>query len=692
MASRKKSADSTGQQRLVICVRAVGRKNGVVNIDFSFIRHWLGPCAQKRFAEAITKHAREYSAAQTTYAVRKVLRFWHTLCAERGWAAPNSRTCSESLALQISELRGEFYLSRARSGCAVTTITNEWSAFLRFLPILVACGAIGSVEARAAAFAAPSKRLVIADREAAANSVRRLSNAPKSLNSARDSFNDNLLEPVSIIDGSTDYLSRYQQRLGGAIGSILRCAVKDFEGFELARQVGLEMIRQTTKREIVNLSFQTPKSTTRKMWSQFISENPNESLRLALGIVVHEMQGAPQLRVETDRVTKRSKYADGSSACWDLVATYGKDDLLPYLGILSGRVAAVCLAILIIEHPVLNPTSLYRAKVERIGNGGSYITSDGLSGKPGTRLSVVKLRAGTEKSASLSPLSQRVLARVFEWSEPLRKRLRAEGRFEEANCLWIGIGLGGNEVKAFGESTLRRALANTEKSRNLGIGERAVANRKQVFMERHPELARWRRKISFKSLRMSSGVLKFLESDGDITEAARIFGHRDVDTTLGHYIPNALRIALFERQIRRHQNRLITQTEIDAGQLLRATDFSCIEDLHQFLSSNGASAGRVADPVVSVVGTTNDSGLIIYRDPDALAVAMLYGDLLENASAKFLDHPDARSGIAPRFWKDFIDRITAPLPAAMGDLTELVSAALARKGAIGNGVKLPEIW
>jgi hypothetical protein len=70
---------------------------------------------------------------------------------------------------------------------------------------------------------------------------------------------------------------------------------------------------------------------------------------------------------------------------------------------------------------------------------------------------------------------------------------------------------------------------------------------------------------------MNSGVLKFLEADGDLVVAARIFGHRSVKTTLGHYVPNALRIALFERQVRRHQNRLIVQAFSDHERLLEVS-------------------------------------------------------------------------------------------------------------------------
>jgi len=89
------------------------------------------------------------------------------------------------------------------------------------------------------------------------------------------------------------------------------------------------------------------------------------------------------------------------------------------------------------------------------------------------------------------------------------------------------------------------------------------------------------------------------------------------------------------------------------------------------------------------------AGLILCKDPDALAVAMLYRDRLESASATFLDRPDLRTGVAPRFWRDFVDNgteaLTAPLPPALIEITDLVECALARKTVIISRIRLPEI-
>lgn len=690
MATRKKAARKPAIKKspLLISVKALNRQSGVTDIDFSFLRSWLGPAEEAAFVEAIGNHSRRHCAPQPMYSIRSVLKFWQELGHAKTWPAPSPRVCTQTMVSQLSELRGEFYAVRAKK-VALSTITNQWTEFVRFLPALVNSRAISFIEDRSSSIAAPSMSLVIADRDTAANSLKAMANAPKTLNTAKNSFNDNLLEPISIIDGSEVYLERYQQQLAGAIETILSCAVRDFESFEQARVKGLSEISCISAKDVAALGSISPAKNSWTVWATLVKEKPTESLRFALGVVTHEMNGIPKGRRKYDATGRNSSPLDGAKGYWDIVAAYGKNELLPYLGIMNSKAASVCMAILIIEHPILNPVSLYRAKVERRRGGGSYITSDGLSGKAGMRLSVEKLRAGLEKSTPLSPLSQRVLARVFEWTEPLRKVLLSEGRLEEANCLWVGMSTLDYRIKAFSEKSFLTALGANEAWRS--IGQKSNSTRLQSFASRHSELERWRGRLTYKNLRMSSGVLKVLQADGDIAEAARIFGHRSVNTTLGHYIPNALRIALFERQVRRHQNRLISEAVIDQGSLLRISDFSRVEDLHEFLASMNIGSKEDVDKGGSCVSAVDGSGLILYRDPNALAVAMLYRDHLRTASSQFLDRPDLRTGVTPRFWVDFVDKILEPLPAAMIEVSDLVAAASSQKMILSPQIRLPEV-
>ncbi|MNP50141.1 hypothetical protein D3C76_1443860 [compost metagenome] len=121
-----------------------------------------------------------------------------------------------------------------------------------------------------------------------------------------------------------------------------------------------------------------------------------------------------------------------------------------------------------------------------------------------------------------------------------------------------------------------------------------------------------------------------------------------------------------------------------------------MEELHQFLGSLTSlpdEGGRSDESVMKECFELPISSgtLIVVDDPHALAVAMLYRDSLANASQKFLNTPDRRMGVAPKFWVEFIDALQLDLPMAMGDYSSLAKAACALKDSLASQVKLPEV-
>ncbi|MDO2211854.1 hypothetical protein Q2457_25500, partial [Escherichia coli] len=79
----------------------------------------------------------------------------------------------------------------------------------------------------------------------------------------------------------------------------------------------------------------------------------------------------------------------------------------------------------------------------------------------------------------------------------------------------------------------------------------------------------WRDKINFKAIRVNVGVATYLNTDGDLVATAKAFGHKHIRTTINNYIPLALQRAIFERQIRRHQNLLITSAMNEESEMLK---------------------------------------------------------------------------------------------------------------------------
>lgn len=80
---------------------------------------------------------------------------------------------------------------------------------------------------------------------------------------------------------------------------------------------------------------------------------------------------------------------------------------------MNSEAAAVCMLLIMIEHPRFNSTSLYRAKIEDADGFAILLSSaDGNN----LRLTVKKPRAREQKSEVLSDLARDVISKVMEWT------------------------------------------------------------------------------------------------------------------------------------------------------------------------------------------------------------------------------------------------------------------------------------
>ncbi len=660
-------------------------------VDLRFLKGWLGPGADK-FLEGIRRNGRRYVSAQTTYSSRRVLNVWADLCARKNWPAPSIEMTEAEVCQQIVRMREDFFSREVKAGNALSTAGNHWSQFNRLLDDLVAAQALPPIARKDSRFASPGAKLLLADRAVAASSP--MLTAPRSLNVAKDSFNDDLLEPISILASDNQYLEEYQKRLEHCISTIRDCALRDFEELERKHQEGKKLISQfdpTILDKFKGTSrYRFIDKATGKSLVKMDGSHP-DLLKTLLGIVIHDMGGMPQPYFYYGSKADK-KYVKGGWPYWYAIQRYNKNRLLPYLGIMSSEAAGICMLLIMLEHPKFNASSMYRAEINRRRGGESCITTSGLRREGALRLTVAKPRAGEDKSEELSDLAKRVLMRAIEWTRPVRDALRKAGRSSEAAMLWIGMSSQNYKMIQFSEKALLGSIRSGVEWR--AYGKKSNANRATVFIDRHPELQPWADKINFKSIRVNAGVLVYLQSGGDLVATARAFGHKNVGTTIGNYIPNALRIAIYERQVRRHQNRLLAEAVEPESLQLMVMDFRTIEELHQFLAS--LSRGRSLVDMSHMkrerqIGSP-ESRLIICDDPDAFAVAMIYRDKLKSATTKFLDRPDRATGLRPRFWCEFVDAIVAPLPLAMSPIATLVRKAKERRRCLEAAVRLPEIW
>lgn len=677
-------------------------KSGKATVNFVFLKAWLGSHAES-FLHGISQFSRRYKSVNTTYAARSVLVFWAAQQRRRNWPKPGPTLERSTFQRLLASLRSDFYADQTKKGQALSTTTRRWSVFRSLLEDLVAVSAIPPISTSSAFLSSPSERDVLMDRSDAAAAIGPSPTAPKTLNREMDSYNDDLLEPISIIHSDVSYLEEYQIRLDRALNSIKACALSEFMHLEKLREQGLNIIEATGYEAISKCNGRGGRSRYADALNgkHLLTKNGGHPNLLGniLSLVHHEMGGIPQLHRKYARSGRTKTALRVGGPHWEYVSLYGKNKLLPYLGVMSSTATACCLILLLLEHPKLTATALYRACLED-SKGNSILLSSGGEGTGKLRMTVEKARAGEEKTVVLSQLAQHVIKRVLEWTLPVRKELIKQGRIQEARRLWVGINSCNFNLLAFSGATL---LGSLRPKNNRSLGPQAKETRVVPFLERHPILAPWASKITFKGLRVNSGVLTYLRTDGDLVATAQAFGHKNVRTTISNYIPNALRMAIYDRQIRRHQNFLITSSLRTEQIMARASDFRTIEELHTFLNSYARCldpCGTWSDlgdcqsePSISDSSSadSNDVRVVISKDPYALAVAMLYRDALAYASEPFLNRRDPATGIQPRFWMEFIDGLLQPLPVALHEVRQLVVQALGLKQRLAAAVKLPEI-
>lgn len=685
---------------LRIRVRNDGNKTGQSVIDISFLVDWLGLESATLLAESLLLTARRYVSPTPVYNARCVLQRWRAIGEQEGWEPPSPESDPVRLLRQLNTLRRTLFVGESERGLSLRTTVNKWRGFLYAIEDAVRHRALPSMSVHAPSVRTPPAKAAGLSGQDGVNGIVDVRLLPKSFNRESDAFHEELLEPLSITHSDADYLNEYQSRLERALNSVRTCALQEFQELEAARVKGKALIAATDY-AVLARSFVRYGGTRRPTkyidpsnGYHFFDErggHPN-LLGNLLCIAEVEMDGVPKpydRTVLVDGKLRTETVHDGRFH-WKFLEWFGKGRLLPYLGVMNSYAAVPCVLLLMLEHPRLNVLSLLRARLEDDAGKNILLSEDEVDGRPRLRLTVDKPRAGAEKSVLLTPLAQRVVERVLEWTAPVRKQMIADGRTSDARKLWVGMHSIDYRLIVMSEKTFANSLRSNPQFRSTG--KKANKNRATPFIERHHDLAPWAQRLTFKAIRVSGGVLEYLRSGGDLVATARAFGHKNVSTTIGHYVPEALRLAVYERQVRRHQNLLLAAAAPDESTARNVCDFHSLEQLHRFLEgvfSGGARAGGLVEKIgwfvrgelVQGISATEDEApesdrqLILCRDTFALAVAFRYREHLQGASNAFLDQPDPGTKVTPRLWCDFVDVLRAPLPDSMHELRELVAEA-----------------
>jgi len=678
-------------KEIFLRVRNDSTKDKTTAVNFTFLTEWLGECAGA-VVDAIELFCRNKSSSTPVYNIRKVLIFWNTFQLSSDLPIFLDLE-SKLLESQVSSLRYAFFEAETRAGKALTTTYTRWTTFLNFLELLSERKTIAAIRINSPSLIPPPMHNVRVERENAVGVLKSL--GPKSLDHDKDSYNEELFEPLSIARSDSDYIAEYTERLGSVLEMIKECALKDFNMLKDKRSQYKALIGEACVEQLCRLkapcgrrNYIDPANNLHILKSD--SKHPKVLANL-LYVVATEMDGIPKPHFKYSANGVCASVSDNPH--WHYISLYGKNKLLPYLGLMDGFALGACLVLLLLELPRVNATSLMRAKLEDSNGRAILLSSSGEDDD--LTITVNKPRAGEEKSMRMSSLAREVMMFVLEWTRPIREEMIRLGQVEEAKWLWVGINQCNYKLINYSQKSAFNSLRLDGKHHSRGTIYNT--SRSEAFLERHPTLKPWASKITFKALRLNVGVLEYLRTDGDLVATARVFGHKKIETTIGNYIPKPLRLAMYERQIRRHQNRLIISSVQGEHAMLHNSDFTSLEELHLFLKSQPmivlsaeqylADSGPVK--IIPELGMKSKRKVVLYESPDSLAIAMLYQQHLEKAPPGYIDTPDRATGVAPRFWIDFVNALRAPLPLAMANITAIVDEAVRRMPILNSKVSFP---
>ena len=677
-------------EKISIRVRNDATKSKYTRVDLTFLSAWLGEQALA-LVDELQLFVRNQTSSTAIYNVRKVLNCWASFALANN--LPNFLGLdAKLLEVQVSALRYRFFKVETESGRSLNTTYCRWNAFLKYLSFISERKLIPPIRTESPALVPPPFSEVCINREEAVLAMDLI--GPRNLNRSADSYNEDLFENLSIVQSDQQYLSEYTSRLGRTIETIKDCALKDIQLLKEKRAECQRLVESLSPEQIKKIKNPNIRNRfTDASSGLHILKLPDDHpflLSNLLYIAVMEMGGIPRQH--------RSYTADGRVNAlsefphWNYITLYGKNKLLPYLGLMNSYALAPCLVVLLLELPRVNATSLLRARISN-EDGREILLSASGEGNDDEELTITvdKPRARQEKSMKLSDLARSTMRFVLEWTKPIREEMIKRGQVDEAKWLWVGIKQNNYNLINYTQKTAFNSLRLDDKHHSRGT--KYNTTRGKCFIERHPCLTPWASKINFKALRLNAGVLEYLKSDGDLVVAARAFGHKNIATTIKTYIPKPLRLAIYERQIRRHQNSLILSSVLEENGRLQCSDFNSREDLHLFLESQPKlelAEDATNDETSRKFGAAQpNKKIIIYENADTLAIAMLYRRHLQGAPAGYVEKPDLVTGIAPKFWIDFVGALMVPLPLAMADICDLVNAAKARIPHIEKQIRFP---
>lgn len=321
-----------------------------------------------------------------------------------------------------------------------------------------------------------------------------------------------------------------------------------------------------------------------------------------------------------------------------------------YLGILNGADVAVAMAILIREHPNINPESLSGAKLLNGQNKHFLLVADDNR----QIFSVDKPRAKSRKYAALSPLAAQVMRHVIRATAPVRALLKKAN-----NPHWRYLFLGDVFQGQLGHAPWSHTELLHDQKRSVSLANL------------YPSLAEaglTSGTLTFAKIRNTQGVLTWFDN-GSMVAVSKRLGN-SCRTAMKFYIPQSLLTAWNERIIRRFQNTLLVIASHGEEWALDVVDMPTAAELNHFLAQLVVEMPYGQSPLgdqvhekfgvrfaiggdTTLVASNLGHSLHVRLSPQSLSLLLGYrqwaADHLPLSAQKL---PDKETGLTPKFFMD----------------------------------------